>query len=63
MSCESECIWRLFLADEVPCYATSCGGAFTVMEGTPADNEMYYCPYCGQKLNVKEGEEACVTMD
>lgn len=31
-------------------YTTSCGGYFQVTEGTPTDNEMKFCCYCGKPL-------------
>jgi hypothetical protein len=33
-------------------YLTECGEAFVVNEGTPAENGMRFCPYCGRKLKV-----------
>ena len=33
-------------------YDTECGGAFTLNSGTPADNSMVFCPYCGEKIAV-----------
>jgi hypothetical protein len=32
---------------------TSCDYAWE-MDGTPADNHMVYCPFCGRKLEVAE---------
>jgi hypothetical protein len=29
---------------------TACGESFVVIDGTPADNKMKYCCYCGKKL-------------
>jgi len=31
---------------------TSCDRAFTMMEGTPQDNDYYYCPGCGKKIEL-----------
>lgn len=28
----------------------ACKEAFTLIEGTPKDNEYYYCPCCGAKM-------------
>jgi len=37
---------------------TDCGKAFTIMEGTPKDNEMKYCPYCGRQIEqVLKGDK------
>lgn len=35
-------------------YDTDCGGKFELMNGTPSDNRMKFCPYCGRELVVKE---------
>ena len=32
------------------CYETSCGKTFIILEGTPKDNDMFYCCYCGKPL-------------
>jgi hypothetical protein len=31
-------------------WETSCENAFEIIEGTPDENGMKYCPYCGKKL-------------
>lgn len=31
-------------------WATGCGGLFNLAAGTPADNEMVFCPYCGRPI-------------
>lgn len=31
-------------------WSTSCGHEFTLTEGTPKDNEMKFCCFCGKKL-------------
>lgn len=31
-------------------YATECGKTFLITEGTPDNNDMKYCCYCGKKL-------------
>ncbi len=36
--------------DEFNTYETSCGKFFQLMEGTPKDNEMKFCCYCGTKI-------------
>lgn len=30
---------------------SACGHSWVTIEGTPQDNEMNYCPYCGAKLD------------
>jgi len=32
-------------------YETSCGECFEIINGTPADNGMIYCPYCGKIIS------------
>ena len=44
---EEECVWEN--AGEY--WATECDGAFYLETGTPSDNKMIYCPYCGKKLS------------
>lgn len=43
----NECEWT---DDDDDFYETTCGHAFTFTEGTPADNQFVYCPYCGCKI-------------
>lgn len=33
-----------------------CGDSWTFIEGTPKDNEAYYCPKCGAKMDEVEDE-------
>ena len=45
---ESEtCKW---LTDSDGNYSTSCGETFTLIDGTPSENSMKYCCYCGKRL-------------
>ena len=45
-------------------WATSCGGYFSLNEGTPSENEMRFCYKCGKPLEEsprtaeEESEEA-----
>ena len=32
--------------------ATACGGYFQLEAGTPVDNEMVFCPYCGRPITT-----------
>ena len=36
--------------DETNCWNTACDGVFQITEGTPADNKMRFCCYCGGAL-------------
>ena len=32
---------------------SECGEPWTLIDGTPKDNNMYYCPRCGAKMEEK----------
>lgn len=55
---ESICTWH---EDDDGHWHTSCGNMFTLFDGTPVENGMAFCPYCGNALVEKrfeyEGEE------
>jgi len=38
--------------DEYGAYDTECGNKFEVTTGTPEDNKMRFCPYCGHRLKT-----------
>ena len=40
------CLWNNM--DE--CWETTCGNAFEINDGTPSENNMMYCCYCGGKV-------------
>lgn len=46
------CLWQH--DDHSDYWETSCGEAFFVTEGTPADNSMRFCPYCGARITPPE---------
>lgn len=31
-------------------WETGCGNMFILLEGTPEDNKMIFCPYCGKLI-------------
>lgn len=33
-------------------WETGCGNRFVIYNGTPGENDMCYCPYCGGKLTA-----------
>ena len=39
------CAWKYDSVDDY--YDTACGNAYCLSEGTLADNDHRYCPYCG----------------
>ena len=50
------CEWT---ENEGGCWDAACGGKFEVIEGTPNENSMNYCPYCGKSLKeVRYAEPA-----
>jgi hypothetical protein len=49
-----DCIWA---EDEDGIYHTSCGDAFEFMNGTPDDNHIKFCPYCGKELRQSKESE------
>ena len=40
------CLWN----NVDGCWETTCGNAFEINDGTPAENHMKYCCYCGGKV-------------
>lgn len=44
----ADCKWE-YQEDE-DCWDTECGGKFVMLEATPAENDMRFCPYCGGAL-------------
>jgi len=44
---EQICKW---IENENGAYDTSCGNCFEVMNDTPEENKMNFCPYCGKLL-------------
>ena len=48
---DKTCKWAPNEAYDGDCYwETECGNAYSITEGTPADNKMKFCVYCGGKL-------------
>lgn len=45
---QDRCQWT-----EDEAWATSCGGYFQLEAGTPTDNEMVFCPYCGRPITTE----------
>jgi hypothetical protein len=46
------CIWRRD-DDDRNTWATQCGEVWELMNGTPGENKMKYCLYCGQPIKVE----------
>ena len=49
---KSPCVWK-YSDDEMDYYETGCGESFIVLEGTPTENRMRFCAYCGRPLIVQ----------
>ena len=43
------CLWN----NVDGCWETTCGNAFEINDGTPAENNMTYCCYCGGKVKAR----------
>lgn len=39
-------------------WGTDCGHYFTIIDGSPADNEMKFCPFCGDEIEQHEVRNA-----
>lgn len=51
------CVWTSMEDfDGDPFYETQCGESFCFIEGDVKYNGIKYCPYCGKKIKVIEGE-------
>ena len=44
---DDQCIWK---EDEDGVWDTECGNKFEIIAGTPIENQMNFCPYCGKGL-------------
>lgn len=57
------CEWSMDLDSEYAAWETKCGNAFWLNDGTPKENDMRFCCYCGKKLvertynSITEDEE------
>ncbi len=47
------CEWILIDDDKGLWQCSKCGAEWVLEAGTPADNEMNYCPACGRRLEVE----------
>ncbi len=44
------CEWTCNENDWADWWDTECEGAYTISEGTPKENKMLFCPFCGGKI-------------
>ena len=57
---DNSCVWvREIGGDRDILWNTSCGDIFVIMNGTPEENGMQFCCYCGQRIVtvIKEAME------
>jgi hypothetical protein len=48
---ENDCVWE-YQGEGV--WDTECGDSFIILEDTPHENNMEYCPFCGRELQEFE---------
>lgn len=48
------CLWSR-ADDDTDVWETKCGHAFTIIDGTPTDNQMAFCCYCGRRVDEEIG--------
>jgi len=48
---DGKCLWK---QDDDGNWKTGCGEMFVFFEGTPAENKMRYCHYCGKELKEEK---------
>jgi DNA-directed RNA polymerase subunit RPC12/RpoP len=44
-----------FMIGEGVYRCTNCDDKFVTLEGTPYDNRLFYCPFCGAKMDGGAG--------
>ena len=49
-----ECLWK---EDQDGVWDTECGNRFEIMNGTPTENQINWCPYCGKGLREERFTE------
>lgn len=55
------CCWLL---DEIDGFwQTDCGRGFCLADGTPTENEMRFCCYCGKPLHEQVADSASAQRD
>jgi hypothetical protein len=57
MTERESCEWYRDADPDDDTWATGCGHYFTIIDGTPADNNMAFCTFCGKPLRVVPDSE------
>lgn len=47
---KDKCLWK---QDEDGAWDLSCGERYEITEGTPRENHMKFCCYCGKRIRQK----------
>lgn len=47
---EKKCQWSHSANDYSDYWETTCGNEFSIIDGTPEENNMKYCPHCGYTI-------------
>ena len=55
MTDKMKCTWTRHSGDDP--WSTSCRNAFTLEDGSPSDNGMEFCCYCGKPLEEMTDED------
>lgn len=55
MSAEKTCNWSQNDFDDVDCsvWHTDCKNSFCLSDGSPLENDMHFCCYCGKALTER----------
>lgn len=48
------CVWTE--DGSYSCWETGCGQSFCLEDGTPKDNSMKFCCFCGEKLRERKAK-------
>ena len=48
---KEKCYWA---EDSDGNWETDCGNMFTLISGTPIENDFQYCPYCGKEIQERQ---------
>jgi hypothetical protein len=51
-----KCIWSESNNYDDDYWDSGCGNAFTFIDGTPEENGMKFCPYCGKVVEIVRRE-------